>query len=361
MEKTHHLKISLTDDSAEKGAVYLTGNFNGWKPADRRYQMTPQGDHHYQIEIPTNIIPEEGLAYKYTRGDWSAVELNHSGKHTPNRKWESGMNSPEDTVAKWLHDPDLSYPDFYPIIEDLSTKFTIPEPVKTRRISILLPWNYNQSSEKYPVVYLQDGQNLFQDKSPYGNWHIDRKAARLAAQKGKGIIILAVDHSNENRIAEYMPPHIPDRAEAYGKDYVAFLINEVIPYINRNYRTKEDAGNTIIGGSSMGGLISLYAQIAYPRIFGKALIFSPSLWVIPNIRDWLYQNKSADEETVTYIYCGGRESREMVTQVMLLYQGLMELNRDKEVMLTINSLGEHNETFWGEAFYQSLEFILQES
>jgi len=358
MKNTNYLKISLTDISSEKGAIYLTGNFNGWKPADNRYQLIPLNENHYVIELPLNLIPDGRLDYKYTRGDWSAVELNSYGKHTPNRKWESGMDSPVDMVTNWMKDEDLIHSNYYPVIEDLSTYFKVPEPIKTRRISILLPWNYYQSSERYSIVYLQDGQNLFQDKSPYGNWHIDRKIARLANQKGKGVIILAVDHTHENRIAEYTPPHIPDRAESYGKDYIEFLKNEIIPFINKNYRTIGDARHTIIGGSSMGGLISLYAHIAFPQVFGKALIFSPSLWLIPDIYLWLRNNCSNKLETMTYIYCGGKESMEMVQQVIDLYNGLSTLNKEKEIILNINSLGEHNEFFWGEAFYQSLDYIL---
>ncbi|MEY3321760.1 MAG: hypothetical protein RLZZ417_1343 [Bacteroidota bacterium] len=358
MKKTNHLSISLTDFSSEKGAIYLTGNFNGWKPADSRYEMRLTDENHYYIEIPLTLIPEGRLDYKYTRGDWSAVELNNSGKHTPNRKWETGMDSPKDTVTKWLKDGDLKYLPYYPVIEDLSSKFKVPDPIKTRRISILLPWNYHQSTDRYSIVYLQDGQNLFQDKSPYGNWHIDRKVARLAAQKGKGIIILAIDHTHENRIAEYTPPHIPDSAEAYGKDYIEFLKNEIIPFVNKNYRTIGDAQHTIIGGSSMGGLISLYAHITFPQVFGKALIFSPSLWLIPDIYTWLRNNSSDTMATMTYIYCGGKESKEMVQQLIDLYHGLLEINKEKEIILKINSKGEHNESFWGEAFYQSLDYIL---
>jgi len=358
MNKTTHLKISLADFSTEKGAVYLTGNFNGWKPADSRYQLSPVGENHYNIEIPLTIIPHGSLDYKYTRGDWSAVELNSSGKHSPNRKWESGMDSPNDTVTKWLKDDDLNYATYYPVIEDLSAIFKVPEPIKTRRISILLPWNYHHTTERYSIVYLQDGQNLFQDKSPFGNWHIDRKLARLAAQKNKGVIILAVDHTHQNRIAEYTPPHIPDLAEAYGKDYIEFLKNEIIPYVNKNYRTIGDARHTVIGGSSMGGLISLYAHIAFPQVFGKALIFSPSLWLIPNIFEWLRNNSSNRMETMTYIYCGGKESEEMVQHIFSLYQGLRDINLKNEIVMKINSQGEHHESFWGEAFYESIDFIL---
>jgi len=358
MKKNDFLRIELTDYSKENGTIYLTGNFNGWKPADTRYQMKIMDENSYYIDIPFDLIPDGILDYKYTRGDWSSVELNISGKHTPNRRWESGMISPVDTVTNWLKDEDLIYGGYYPIIEDLSARFKVPEPIKTRRISMLLPWNYNQTNKRYPVVFLQDGQNLFQDKSPYGNWHVDRKMARLAAKNNKDIIILAVDHTHENRLAEYTPPHIPDRAEAFGKAYVSFLMNEIIPYVNKNYRTIGDAENTIIGGSSMGGLISLYAHIAFPQVFGKGIIFSPSLWLIPDIFEWCQQNSSPIMKTMTYIYCGGRESKDMVHQVVTLYHGLESMETHLEIVLKVNSKGEHHESFWGEEFYNSIDFLL---
>ena len=98
MTKNNYLKISLLDDSNEKGNIYLTGNFNGWKPADERYQMINASDNYYFIDIPLALIPDETLDYKYTRGDWHSVELNSSGKHTPNRKWAMGMPEPKDIV-----------------------------------------------------------------------------------------------------------------------------------------------------------------------------------------------------------------------------------------------------------------------
>jgi predicted alpha/beta superfamily hydrolase len=108
----------------------------------------------------------------------------------------------------------------------------------------------------------------------------------------------------------------------------------------------------------MGGLISLYAHLAFPDVFGKGLIFSPSLWLLPNLFDWLQSNSSDTLKTKTYIYCGGRESKEMVHQVVALYHGLKALNTENEITLKINSQGEHHESYWGEEFFQSMEFIL---
>jgi predicted alpha/beta superfamily hydrolase len=358
MKKNEQLRIELTDFSNEKGAIFLTGNFNGWKPADIRYQMQEIEENSYYIDLPFDLIPEGKLDYKYTRGDWNSVELNQSGKHTPNRQWEPGWKSPNDTVTNWLKDEDVKYTDYYPIIEDVSNKFKVPDPIKTRRISVLLPWNYHRTNKRYPVVFLQDGQNLFQDKSPYGNWRIDRKMARLSVKNNKDIIVLAVDHTHEDRIAEYTPPHIPDRAETIGKAYIAFLMHEIVPFVHCHYRTIGDAENTIIGGSSMGGLISLYAHIAYPHVFGKGIIFSPSLWLIPDIFEWCRQHSTHPEPTMTYLYCGGKESKDMVQQLVTLYHGLQVLDTNKEIVLKVNARGEHHESFWGEEFVHSINFLV---
>jgi len=353
------VRITLEDSSGEEGAVYLAGNFNGWKPADARYVMKPEGQSRYFIDLPMHLIPAGRLDYKYTRGDWSSVELNTAGKHSKNRHWTPGMEFPQDAVFHWQKDEDLGHIHYQPIIRDLSDQFHLPEVIRTRRISLLLPWDYEQSGEHYPLVFLQDGQNLFQDKAPYGNWHIDRKLARLAARKGRGLILVAVDHTHEHRFAEYMPPEIPDQAEAHGRAYISFLQQEVKPWVCKHFRTLDGPENTIIGGSSMGGLISLYAHMAYPNIFGKALILSPSLWLIPNMLEWLLSIHRPNPAGKVYLYAGGRESAKLEQELIHLYHTLGKICPEKEMLLKLDSRGEHHEFFWGEEFYQSLDFLLK--
>ena len=114
-------------------------------------------------------------------------------------------------------------PDFLPNKVVISESFEIPQLIKTRRITALLPYDYNSSDRRYPVLYLQDGQNLFDDYAPFGNWGIDKKLAHLAGQ-GKGdIIIVAIDHAEEERIAEFTPSYNTRLGKGRGKEICAIF------------------------------------------------------------------------------------------------------------------------------------------
>jgi predicted alpha/beta superfamily hydrolase len=151
-----------------------------------------------------------------------------------------------------------------------------------RDIIIYLPPGYNASPEvRYPVLYMNDGQNLFDSATAFlGNeWGLDETAERLiGAAEIRPLIIVGIYNTGLQRVAEYT--YIKDkrgrggRARAYGK----LVVNELKPVIDREYRTLPDAANTAIGGSSLGGLVSMYFGLEHPEIFGKLLVMSPSVW-----------------------------------------------------------------------------------
>ena len=145
-----------------------------------------------------------------------------------------------DHVPRWRVDG-LDYPsDKLPLIEILSEDFEIPQLIKTRRISVLLPYNYHETDQHYPVLYLQDGQNLFDEYAPFGNWAVDKKLAVLA-EKGLGdIIVVAIDHAEKDRIAEFTPSFKTKLGRGDGKKYVRFLADTLKPYIDKNFRTLPD-------------------------------------------------------------------------------------------------------------------------
>ena len=146
-----------------------------------------------------------------------------------------------------------------PIIEVIEQDYEIPQLGVKRKISALLPADYHDTDKVYPVLYLQDGQNLFNPHAPFGDWGIDHSLTGLAEQGMTDIIIIAIDHGEEERIYEYSPYYNPLFGEGKGKQYVSFLTDTLVPYINEHFRVSTRRHDTGIGGSSMGGLISLYA------------------------------------------------------------------------------------------------------
>ncbi|MBC7884125.1 MAG: carbohydrate esterase, partial [Saprospiraceae bacterium] len=172
---------------------------------------------------------------------------------------------------------------FYPRIEILDQAYEIPQLGRSRRISVLLPHDYLKTDKRYPVLYLHDGQNLFDEYAPYGNWGVD-KSLQALAQKGLGdVIIVAIDHGGVLRIQEYLPYSTPRYTEAEGHLYLRFMLEDLKPMIDSKYRVLTDRNSTGIGGSSLGGLISLYAGFEHMDVFGKMMIFSPSLWISEEI------------------------------------------------------------------------------
>jgi predicted alpha/beta superfamily hydrolase len=153
-----------------------------------------------------------------------------------------------------------------------------PQLRNRRDVDVYLPASYSGGRHRYPVVYMQDGQNLADPATAFaGTWELDSVLERLA-ERGIEAIVVGVHHAGEGRLAEYSP--VPDRRHGGGKAdaYLAFLADTLKPRIDRLFRTRPERGATAILGSSMGGLVSLYAYFRYPSVFGRAGAMSPSLW-----------------------------------------------------------------------------------
>ena len=147
-----------------------------------------------------------------------------------------------------------------------------------RSVDVYLPTSYRPgSSSRFPVVYMHDGQNLSDPSTAFaGTWDLESTLERLST-RDLDLIVVGV-HNTRNRLAEYSP--FPDRRHGGGEgdQYLSFLVNTLKPRIDRRFRTRPGRDDTAIVGSSMGGLISLYAYFRYPYVFGRAGVMSPSIW-----------------------------------------------------------------------------------
>lgn len=229
------------------------------------------------------------------------------------------------------------------------SSFTIEAPQlnTTKKIWIYLPKSYQLSDKRYPVIYMPDGQNLFDKKTAYAEeWEVDETLDRLNAE----VIVIGIEHGNEKRIDELTP----FKNEKYGggkaDEYLEFIVKTLKPYIDTNYRTKTKAKNTTIFGSSLGGLVSFYAILKYPEIFGKAGVFSPSFWFSKDIYDLM--EKAPETKARIYLLCGDNESGDMVTDINKMNR-LLERNRCYCLKLTKKVIvkgGQHNEKLWREGF-----------
>lgn len=238
---------------------------------------------------------------------------------------------------------------FYGLSQGTVTTFTIeaPQLQTTKKIWLYLPHNYLTSKMKYPVIYMHDAQNLFDDNTSFaGEWHIDETLDSLKAE----VIIIGIEHGNEKRLDELTPFANEKYGGGKAEAYLDFIINTLKPHIDTNYKTKTGKMNTVIAGSSLGGLVSYYAVLKYPNVFGKAAIFSPSFWFTNDIYTLTENTKKL--KTKLYFLCGDSESENMVQDM----DKMVDLVNDKRctcMHLTKKVVikgGKHNEKLWSKEF-----------
>ena len=229
---------------------------------------------------------------------------------------------------------------------------------RQRTVRLYLPPDYESSAQSYPVLYMHDGQNVFDDTSSYaGEWGVDESLNQLAATTGLGLIVVAIDNGAEFRMNELSPWENKRFGTAQGKQYMDFIVDVVKPYIDSNYRTKPEVQHTAIMGSSMGGLISHYAIHAYPQVFGKAGIFSPSYWYSPDVFVFTQQHK-ANLKAKLYVMYGGKEGDGMIADTARM-QRQLEVQGHPRINTLFKRVvgGEHNEKLWRGEFTEAIQWL----
>ena len=352
------LNILLITDEDDFRPVYLSGNFNLWHTQDPDFEMEKIGNGLYHFKFPADFQYPEELLYKFTKGDWSEVEIDQYGNRTENRSCKKHKGVQKEHVAKWRKNWLPFKPNFLPKVQLISEEFEMPQLNKKRRIWALLPFDYDNSTEHYPVMYLQDAQNLFNEKAKYGNWEIDKKLAVMSEYKIGKIIIIAVEHAEQDRIKEYnVGKTILGNGE--GKKYIRFITDTLKPFVDAKFRTKPQREFTGIGGSSMGGLVSIFSGLMYPEVYGKLMIFSPSLWVVPKM-NFAGIDFFEPHDTKIYLYAGGDESQTMLRHVKQFKKNMIAhaFVADKmKIKLSINMQGKHSETYWSDEFPKAMEWL----
>ncbi len=226
-----------------------------------------------------------------------------------------------------------------------------------KKIWVYLPQSYRSSHKKYPVLYLQDAQNLFDKSTSFaGEWRVDETLDSLHLD----LIVVGIEHGNDKRINELTP--FPNEKYGGGKaeSYLNFLLKTVKPQIDQQYRTKTAAKNTFIGGSSLGGLFAYYSILKYPDIFGKALVFSPSFWFSDKINDFTDSKSAEDLKNIKiYFSAGEKESEDMVPLMKKMKARLISkgLNPNHFYLQSVPN-AEHNEKQWSAAFPDAVLWLM---
>jgi predicted alpha/beta superfamily hydrolase len=241
----------------------------------------------------------------------------------------------------------------------------------TRMLRVWLPPRYDapgNASRRYPVLYLNDGQNLFDRATAFAGveWQVDETADRLIRQEViPPLIVVGIDNAQSQRIKEYVPYRSfpPPILRPKGKRYPAFLIDEVVPFVGERYRVANGPENTGLGGSSLGALISLYTVIERPGVFGHLLLESPSLF-ISNRRILKNAGHSRKWPAKVFLAIGTREAgredkdKQVVEDVRKLERSLHDAGLDeRRLLVKIEEGASHNEAEWAKRFPDALSFL----
>jgi predicted alpha/beta superfamily hydrolase len=241
----------------------------------------------------------------------------------------------------------------------------------TRFLRVWLPPGYDEIANQqrhYPVLYLNDGQNLFENSTSFTGveWQIDETADHLIREGViPPMIVVGIDNAGRSRLREYMPHRSfqPMLLRVQGTRYPGFMIGEVMPFLERNYRVALGPENTGIGGSSLGALISLYTVKARAGVFGRLLLESPSLWA--SNRQMIREAGSV-KHWPERIFLGigtaeaGRPDRNQSTvdDVRELARTLARTGLDEtRLRLVIENDGTHHESAWARRFPEALAFL----
>jgi len=351
--------IHVPEDTPPTDPVYLTGDGDAlgcWRPDAVRLERWGDGTYRTRIQLPHG----QPVRYLITRGSWRGVENDgHGGERVAREFHVHGPLTLDVLVRGWGRDAVKYYPDFRS--EHL---------VHSRQISVYLPPQYDWNPERrYSVLYMHDGQNLFDAATAFaGNpWECDDVADRvIRAGECEPFLIVGVGNTPD-RLSEYghrsnPEEQGPDLAQRYGR----FLVEELKPFIDHTFRTRREPQATGVAGSSMGGLISLQLCEWYPEVFGQCAAMSPSIWWDrENFLRRLSNNPHWLKTARIWLDMGGQEgaSQSGISANLRRTRQLAREFRDHGLIEGVQFQyvevpeGRHNERDWAARFDDVLRFL----
>lgn len=246
-----------------------------------------------------------------------------------------------------------------PTVRDFVPPLRMPKLGFARKLRVYLPPDYAQGSRRYPVLYMFDGQNLFDEATSYaGEWGVDETMDALA-REGFPAIVVGIDHGGEQRFNELIPYWNVRFLPNWGALFIDDVVYAIKPFVDANYRTLPDRNHTAVVGSSLGGLSADYAIHRYPEVFGKAGVFSPSYWVSEEPLA-IARKTPLPAGSRVYLYTGGREGADSVSQletmasILRTYPGGVD-----NVTVRVVPEAEHNEAAWRAEFPRAVRWLFQ--
>ena len=363
------LRFEVTVPAETPGPFHLAGDFNGWRPDHEGWRLDPVEDEpaKWVLYVERNELGD-AIEFKLTRGSWETVEVAADGTDLPNRRLvldELEGSVVRLTVAAFADRERAStVTGRLEVFEVESAKLD-----RNCTVRVWLPPGYEDGGERrYPVLYMQDGQHVFDaaTSSVGSEWRVNEVLTELI---GSGAvapwIVVAIDNGGERRTAEYNPPYTPGGwRRNRGDDYPDFLLEELVPRIEEDFSIAAGPENTALGGSSFGASVTLYAAMRHPQRFGAILLESPATWVYDGA---LIERSRAHDvwPARVFIGVGSRESedpegsREYLETVRALEEALRADGLgDERLRVVVEQGASHDEAAWARRLPESLAFLL---
>ena len=247
----------------------------------------------------------------------------------------------------------------------------------TRMLRVFMPGNYfspHNKLRRYPVLFLQDGQNVFDKATSFSGkeWEADETIDHLVSEfKIPPMFIIGIDNAGEQRTSEYLTypdSHNPqfqsaNPPELDGTKYADFLIKEVIPFLQKRYRIATEPANMALGGSSYGAIVSLTTVLHHPGVFGKLLLESPALWVGDGKLLAEVQKATVLPQKI-YLAIGSNEAGNPESNALILksFADMEQILQEKHLgpsrlRMVVEEGGQHNETAWARRLPDALLFL----
>ncbi len=348
---------SIPINTPAGASIFAAGNFQNWTPGDPNFKLSPGMNGTFSITFTPAVGTVE---FKFTRGDWATVEGGAGGGFQPNHMVNySGQPKTVDiAILSWEDLGGTSGSTAAWNVSILDPAFFMPQLNKNRRIWLYLPPDYATTTKKYPVLYMHDGQNLFDDATSFsGEWGVDESLNTLFAAGDYGCIVVGIDNGGADRIDEYSVWKNSQYGGGNGEKYANFIVQTLKPYMDSHYRTLIDAAHTGTAGSSLGALIANYIGIEHQSVFGKIGNLSPAFW----FSDSCFSHVTTTGKTGdirAYFVAGTNESTTMVpkmTQMRNTFQNIGVPN--SELFLKSDNDGAHSEWYWEREFSACYQFL----
>jgi len=326
--------------------VFITGNqpaLGNWDPGG--FPLTRVDDRSWSGTLP--LPAETKIEYKITRGSWKTEEILEDATLPENKVIDAGSNyTAHHTVAQWRDEGPAPVPQItgdYRVHEGFHSRYLRFD----RKVIVWLPPSYDKEPERrYPVLYMQDGQQVFdpQTSTWKQDWQVDEWCTQLIGEFRLQEIIVVAIYSTEDRFLEYNP-------SMAGHEYSRFILEELKPFIDSEYRTRPERETTAVAGSSMGGTISFFLAWTHPDVFFGAACLSPAFRFRNDQYDLDLVRKTPETPRLRlFLYCGEGDptEKELLSGTQEMRDLLRErgYNEGSDLVATVDQDGQHNEASW---------------